>query len=201
MTSTTAPSTSPALPARPANVRDRLLEAALQVLASDGIHALTQTRVADRAGLRQSHLTYYFPTRSDLLKAIVVHASGEGPGMVRDDTALLSPTLAALKAHLGDRVTDLRLARVMLALTTASDEDPSLKHWMVEFDNQMREMFGALLESMGYRVQPRELALFHASMVGTAVLHSSEGTEDSAREARKLVSLAFDRLVASARRT
>jgi AcrR family transcriptional regulator len=181
-------------------VRERLLEAALQVLAAEGIHALTQTRVADRAGLRQSHLTYYFPTRSDLLKAIVVHVSGEGPGMVRGDTASLSPTLVALKAHLGDRVTDSRMARLMLALTTASDEDPSLKRWMVEFDNQMREMFGALLESMGYRVQPQELALFHASMVGTAVLHSSEGTDESARAARKLVDLAFDRLVASARR-
>ena len=183
---------------RPAGVRERLLEAALQVLASEGIHALTQVRVADRAGLRQSHLTYYFPTRTELLQAIVVHVAGEGPGMVKGDTDSLPPTLSALKAHLGDRITDVRMARVMLALTTASDEDPSLKRWMVEFDEQMRDMFGALLASMGYQCSPLEIALFHATMVGTAVLHSSEGTEDSAREARTLVGIAFDRLVATA---
>jgi AcrR family transcriptional regulator len=185
---------------RPQRVRERLLEAAFQVLAAEGIHALTQTRVADRAGLRQSHLTYYFPTRNELLKAIVAHVAGQGPGMIKGDTDSLPPTLGALKAHLGDRITDARMARVMLALTTASDEDPSLKRWMVEFDEQMRGMFGALLATMGYQCSPQELALFHATMVGTAVLHSSEGTEESAREARELVGLAFDRLVASARR-
>lgn len=164
------------------------------------MHALTQTRVAERAGLRQSHLTYYFPTRSDLLKGIVEHAAGRGPGMFRDDAASLPPTLASLKSHLEAQVTDARLARVMLALTAASDEDPSLKQWMVEFDRRMRDMFGAVLAAMGYRVRPQDLALFHATMVGTAVLHSSEGTEASAAQARKLVGLAFDRLVAASSR-
>jgi hypothetical protein len=67
---------------------------------------------------------------------------------------------------------------------------------MVEFDRSVREMFGAVLAALGCRVKPQELALFHASLVGIAVLHSSEGTEASATEARKLVGLALDRLVA-----
>ena len=179
-------------------VRQRLLEAALQVLADEGMHALTQTRVAERAGLRQSHLTYYFPSRSDLLKGIVEHAAGETPGRFVDERAALKPSLASLKAHLGAQVTDVRLARVMLALTAASDEDPSLKQWMVEFDRRVRDMFGGALGAMGYRVRPQELALFHATMVGIAVLHSSEGTEGSAAESRRMVALALERLVSSA---
>lgn len=192
-----APPRLPApLPTRPSAVRDRLLEAALEVLAEEGMHSLTQTRVAEHAGVRQSHLTYYFPTRSDLLKGIVEHAAGQGPGMFGTDPASPAPSIASLKAHLGNQVTDARLARVMLALNAASDEDPTLKRWMVEFDRSVREMFGAVLAALGCHVKPQELALFHASLVGIAVLHSSEGTEASATEARKLVGLALDRLVA-----
>lgn len=191
--------TTPAAPAT--GVRSRLLEAALQVLAAEGMHAFTQTRVAERAGLRQSHLTYYFKTRNDLLKGIAEHVAGEVPGMMRGDAAALAPTLAALRKHLGDRVTDATMARIMLALAAASDEDPTLKRWTVEFDQRMRAMFGAVLASIGYQVNAQELALFHATLVGTAVLHSSEGTPASAREARKLVGLALDRLVAGTRTT
>jgi AcrR family transcriptional regulator len=180
-------------------VRDRLLEAALEVLAEEGMHALTQARVAEHAGVRQSHLTYYFPTRSDLLKGIVEHAAGHGPGMFGTDPSSPAPSLASLRTHLGNQVTDARLARVMLALTAASDEDSTLKRWMVEFDRGIREMFGAVLAAMGCRVKPQDLALFHASLVGIAVLHSSEGTEAAATEARKLVGLALDRLVADSR--
>jgi AcrR family transcriptional regulator len=194
----------PPRPPDPADPRlatsDRLLAAALLVLEAEGIHALTQTRVAERAGLRQSNLTYYFPTRADLLKAVVEYAAGDGPDIVRGDAAAMPPTLATLKQHLADRVTDVRMARLMLALTTASDEDPSLKRWMVEFDARVRETFAAAFAAMGYAVPAQELALFHATVVGTAVLHSSEATEDSAREARRLVALACDRLIAGAKR-
>jgi AcrR family transcriptional regulator len=53
------------------NVREKILAAALKLLNEQGFPALTQTRVAEVAGVRQSHLTYYFPTRNELLKAIV----------------------------------------------------------------------------------------------------------------------------------
>lgn len=185
-------------PANASTVRQRLLEAALQVLADEGIHALTQTHVAARAGLRQSHLTYYFPTRNDLLKGIIEHAAGETPLRFIEQRSAQRPTLASIKTHLGAQVTDVRLSRVMLAMTAASDEDPSLKLWMAEFDRRMRDMFGGVLAVLGYRVRPQEVALFHATMVGIAVLHSSEGTEASAAEARRMVALALDRLVATA---
>jgi DNA-binding transcriptional regulator YbjK len=198
MSTTTPRRRPPGSPEPSPSVRQRLLEAALQVLGDDGIHALTQTRVAERAGLRQSHLTYYFPTRNDLLKGVVEHAAGETPFRFMGQQRVQKPTLAALKTHLGAQVTDVRLARLMLAMTAASDEDPSLKQWMTEFDRRMREMFGEVLASLGYRVRAQEVALFHATMVGIAVLNSSEGTAESAAQARRMVVLALERLVASA---
>ncbi len=50
--------------------REALLEAAISVVREGGYPALTQTRVAAVAGMTQSHLTYYFPTRTDLVQAV-----------------------------------------------------------------------------------------------------------------------------------
>src|ERR1051325_11984690 len=52
------------------DVRERILQAALALLAESGAHELTQPRVAKAAGVLQSHLTYYFPTRADLLQEV-----------------------------------------------------------------------------------------------------------------------------------
>ena len=63
-------------PAPGADVKTRILQAALGVLAEHGAAELTQPKVARAAGVRQSHLTYYFPTRADLLLAVAEHSVG-----------------------------------------------------------------------------------------------------------------------------
>jgi AcrR family transcriptional regulator len=49
--------------------RKKILEAGLNILREQGLAGLTQPRLAAITGLRQSHLTYYYPTRADLLAA------------------------------------------------------------------------------------------------------------------------------------
>ncbi len=61
------------------SARQRILDAALKVLKTEGVLALTQTRVASAAGLRQSHLTYYFPRKTDLLAATLEASHAEKP--------------------------------------------------------------------------------------------------------------------------
>lgn len=51
--------------------KQKILNAALEVLMESGFPALTQTRIAEVAGVSQGNLTYHFPTRTDLLKAVV----------------------------------------------------------------------------------------------------------------------------------
>lgn len=50
--------------------RRAIFAAGLAILREEGLAGFTQPRVAARAGLRQGNLTYYFPTRTDLLVAI-----------------------------------------------------------------------------------------------------------------------------------
>lgn len=48
------------------NIRDEILSAAMRILQTQGVKKLSQAKVAKEAGIRQSHLTYYFPKKIDL---------------------------------------------------------------------------------------------------------------------------------------
>ncbi|MBI1651371.1 TetR/AcrR family transcriptional regulator [Hyphomicrobium sulfonivorans] len=48
-----------------------ILDAALDIIEHEGMKALTQPRIAKACGLRQSHLTYYFPRKADLYIALL----------------------------------------------------------------------------------------------------------------------------------
>lgn len=185
---------------RPAagDVRERLLAAALKLLQAEGFQALTQARVAEAAGVRQSHLTYYFRTRNDLLKAVVEEGTSAllemMSGAIRPGRATLAKFRDALLSALEDR----GMPRLLIALTVASDEDPALKAWFAEFDRGVQGHLAATFRQFGLDPSPSDLVLFHAAMIGTAVLSQHAGAEWS-HAAHKIVRRAFDRLVADSR--
>jgi AcrR family transcriptional regulator len=49
---------------------DDILEAARAVIVDDGYAALSTRKVAERVGIRQSNVQYYFPTKVDLVRAL-----------------------------------------------------------------------------------------------------------------------------------
>jgi AcrR family transcriptional regulator len=49
---------------------DEILHAARAVLVEDGYAALTTRKVAERVGVRQSNVQYYFPAKVDLVRAL-----------------------------------------------------------------------------------------------------------------------------------
>lgn len=184
--------------ARSNETRSRLLSAAIELLLAEGIHALSQPRVAAAAGLRQSHLTYYFPTRFDLLKAVVEYADASIIGMVEGKPEATPRSLAQLRDLLCQPVLGGKMPRLMLAMHAAVQEDPELHEWMRGFDQRMRARLQAVLAQLGPKPGPRDFALFHASMIGIAVQCAWRHDEAFAREARTLLHAAFDRLVEDA---
>jgi len=180
------------------DARTRLLDAALRVVQEQGIPALTQTHVAAAAGLRQSHLTYYFRTRGDLLKAIVEHAARSVCGLVDGRLEAPAASLAELRARLMKDVADTRMPRLMMAMAVASDEDPSLKAWMAQFEQTFLQLLADTLQRLGVRVSAQDVALFHAAVVGISISNASIATQSSAQQARTLVSAALDRLLRAA---
>ncbi|MFH8250159.1 TetR/AcrR family transcriptional regulator [Microbacterium sp. B2969] len=56
--------------------RNRIIDAALEVIVEEGVHQTTHRRIAARAGVPLGSLTYYFESLSEILEEAFVHLSG-----------------------------------------------------------------------------------------------------------------------------
>jgi AcrR family transcriptional regulator len=164
-------------------VRHRILEAALRLLAERGAHELTQPRVARAAGVRQSHLTYYFPTRADLLQAVARHSIATLTG----ELAQVPHTPAAVARGVAAGAADKRRVRLMLGLVGAADRDPAIKRRLRKFIPELRSMMVPTLEAAGLRTDPESVAFFHAVTVGCAVLQLARDNAEARAEAKSVL--------------
>lgn len=110
------------------DVRARILDAAVLALREGGIRRLTQPEVAARAGVRQSHLTYYFPTRNALLEACAMRfvdslAAGAGHAVGAWTAAPSGPLLA----HLAQAVAENGHMRMFMGVVVEADRDPAVR--------------------------------------------------------------------------
>lgn len=174
--------------------KEKILNAALDVLLQEGFPALTQTRVAEVAGVRQGLLTYHFPTRSDLLKAVVDESKLR---MQESRDALENGPLRldSLKEIMTNFALSKSFPRLMLALTVATDEDPSLANWFVETDLDSREKFRDLLAQLGWQVDEIALYTLRATVIGCAMINLQQNTSASEERARQVIEAAFKNLV------
>jgi len=163
------------------DVRLRILDAALRLLAESGAHELTQPKVARAAGVRQSHLTYYFPTRGELLQAVARHSIDRLASQLgRADPRSLAEGLAKGSA-------DKRRSRVMLGLVAAADRDPAIKRRIRKFIGELRARMTPLLAAGGLDVRPESVAFFHSVIIGCAVLQLARDNAEARAEARAVL--------------
>lgn len=87
--------------------RTRLLDAAIELIAEGGMHALTHLKVADRAGLPRGATSNVFRTRDALVVGVCEH-------MVAQE---LTPATEAFAVRDADELID-SLHRLYVALTT-----------------------------------------------------------------------------------
>jgi AcrR family transcriptional regulator len=107
-----------------ANVKDRILEAALQIVEEQGIKALTQPRVAAAAGVRQSHLTYYFPRKADLFVALLQASHDRArKGRRKPGEESFKDVMRALTALMFDR----QRMRFFLGIVLEASEEEDLR--------------------------------------------------------------------------
>src|SRR5580692_9882302 len=118
--------------------RTEIINAGLDTLREFGSSGFTQQRVASRLGMRQSHLTYYYPTRADLLAA-VARAAVDGQ-LAAVDTVLSDASLEAGVAAIAQVVVRHENTRVLMALAEAADKEP-----------QLRELFRELADGVVVR--------------------------------------------------
>jgi AcrR family transcriptional regulator len=177
------------------DVRTRILQAAVRLLAEHGVGQLTQPKVARAAGVRQSHLTYYFPTRADLLLGVAAHSMDalvSGMASAARDGTLTRETLASALAA---AASDKRRARVMLGLAVTADEDGALKARFRELVGVIRGRIAALFHQLGIPVDPDTLAACHSILVGAAVLNLARDDASSRQELQTVVNVLVERLL------
>ncbi len=134
--------TSPA-----SGVRERILDAAVAVLRESGLQGLLQVPVSAKAGVRQSHLTYYFPTRQDLLETVIARVvdgiANAVRGAIKDAEA---PGHGALVKRLAAAVADPEHMRMFVAAIVEADGDPALRTMLV---GATRQLEAVLAEALG----------------------------------------------------
>jgi AcrR family transcriptional regulator len=176
--------------------RESLIEAAIAAVREGGYPALTQPKVAALAGMSQSHLTYYFPTRSDLVQAVAER-------IVRSQLERIDAQAAPLsrEAAIGNvtaLVTATGTTRVFMALVLAADAEPSAKAALGELVTGMRQRVTYLLAALsGDAESPERISahtadgrLFHAAAVGATILSLTEGEQaDNEANAQMLAHL------------
>lgn len=114
-------------------LRERIVDAAGEILHREGARKLTQPQVARAAGIRQSHLTYYFPRRADLLMALTtrfLETASEGLGSLSAARGATKPRAVLATVH--RLVTNPRQMRSFLGLIVEADQDPELRAVLVK---------------------------------------------------------------------
>ncbi len=182
--------------------RQQIIEAGLATLREHGYTGFTQPRVAARAGMRQSHLTYYHPTRLDLLAAV-------GRAAVDRQLAAVDATLGG---HTSPEVAARAIAevvvrhentRVFMALAQAGDEEPQLRELFRELADgivsRVARFLGHLGRPGGAVAAEEPARLLHALVVGLAVVDLATGRPDGTQRAAGVLKAALRMIAGGAR--
>lgn len=161
-------------------VKQQILDAGVRLLYGQGIASLTQPRIAKEAGLRQSHLTYYFPTRNALIIAIAEFSIELllAELQVPDENRSAADRMA-------DQVLNSPQLRVMHGLLVAADTDPELRASLTDFISRMRERISLLLQHQNLPHSPVLVLIFHATLVGLGMMNLARQTPHSEAELRE----------------
>jgi hypothetical protein len=89
------------------------------------------------------------------------------------------------------------MARLMVALTNAANEDPSLRRWMVELDNDLIGQLGEIFARAGLQPSHEALTLLHTNFIGISMMAEHDDSGDAAVRTTHLTCLAIEQLVRS----
>jgi TetR/AcrR family transcriptional repressor of bet genes len=198
----TAPARRPG-PGRPSTgARERILEAGLEVLKSDGYAGLTIAKVAAASGENKALIAYHFGSKEGLIAAVgrqvgeaitaeAVAAIGEPESLEEVVSGVVSGVWKVL-----DR--DARIARVYFDLTAVSVVEADVRRVMREIRAGWRETLVDLLRrahpGLGAADARAADLLIRAGVEGLALERIEAGQSADLRRARAL----FERTVTNA---
>lgn len=162
--------------------REQILHAALDLLVEQGFHAMSMRRVAAACGMKLGNLTYHFPSREDLIQALldavisayeieferIVHKPGVPP----------EERLADVCALILEDIRSKKTTRVFPELWALSNHDPFVLERVQELYARARAPIDEIVAEMRPDLPVKDraaIALFiSASMEGLTVFAGYE---------------------------
>lgn len=149
------------------SVREKILKAAVRLLGDCGIKKLAQPQIAKKAGVPQGHMTYYFPTRADLLVAVAERSLQSIANAVLKNVANHVPTTA--KETLGliaPVIKDKSRTRMLVGLLVESDQNPKLR---ASLQNQMDTSLSLVAAVLNKDKAHSDVILARAALLGLGI--------------------------------
>jgi AcrR family transcriptional regulator len=174
--------------------RERILDAAIEVLKADGYAGLTLAKVAARAGESKALVAYHFGSKQGLVgaagRAIAEMITGEVLAAV-DGADTVEAVVRGVDAGV-ERVLDEdeRVARLYFDLAAVSVVDPEVRRTISEVNEQWREVLVRLLTEASDGLPPsraRVLTVMVISgMQGMTLERIERGATPERKRAREL---------------
>ncbi len=180
------------------DIRETIIEAALKLLRKHGFAALSQPRIAAEAGVRQSHLTYYFPSRADMLLAVADRSCEVLIAPLHERARRGELSVDEVADGLCDAISDRGVSRIFHALISASDEDASLKRQMRKFQSEAVQDLQGLFSGAGLSVSAGDALVIHAMLCGASSMDLGICSPASRRDARAVLRRVIDLVRAEA---
>ncbi|WP_430335654.1 TetR/AcrR family transcriptional regulator [Rhodococcus sp. ACT016] len=181
------------------SVRDRVLAAALHIVGTEGVPAVTNRRIAAEAGVSLGSVTYHFASQSDLLRAALTGFVSEETTRLREiaetyrDTGLSIEDAAAITERIAR---DLAFSAERIApfeLYIQAGRDPELRDAADECFAAYDELTVTILGALGIP-NPESLApTLVATIAGLQLrrLATGNGGQDFSTAVLQLIRGAF----------
>jgi DNA-binding transcriptional regulator YbjK len=189
-----APAVQP-LDAPPASVRKRILRATLELIATDGVGAVTNRRVAAAAEVSLGSLTYHFESQTELLReSLLLYVEEETTRReeIANDLAKRHPSLEEVTREVERLVTDaadvpMQIAELELHLQAA--RDPQLRDASRRCFEAHEQIAAAALTALGVPRGERDAPTLVALMTGLAIRRLASGGDDAQGTSEALLAL------------
>jgi AcrR family transcriptional regulator len=184
------------MPAMKEDRRAQLIEAGLAILREEGLAGFTQARIAARVDLKQGHLTYYFPTRTDILVAVArsaIETQLTGLEKMIGDASSIDKAVVAIAAA----TVRHENTRVLVAMNQASDQEPEVRALFNEMTDAFVARLGGLLARFGLSASQDRVDLLHALFVGLSVIDLATSRAKGKSRNSAVLTTAFGLLAAT----
>lgn len=182
-----------------------ITRAAEKVLVEQGHAALSMRRVADESGMKLGNVTYYFPTKAALIRAMLdsIVESFREPNKLFDEMMPKGPerALARLMENWMRFNASRRASRIYVEIWSMANNDVNVSEIVDEYYREGRERIHRTLRVLNPRLSDAELdalALFAVATMEGVMVFVNEGTRDIGH-LPKLTAYAVDAVLQQAR--